>query len=146
MFPSLALLIASKRCGTYSAKFRTHAVGICCHATCKAFQSSAAVLGWQMLEAVLISCHKFSIGFDFDSHSNSVSSCWRSHCLVDRDVWIGALSCWKTKFSPISAAESVSMCSFKTCWYSVLSKRPSSFTRDLTPCQYIYPHTITLVA
>ena len=83
---------------------------------------------------------------DFGGQSNSVTSCWRSHCLVDRDVWIGALSCWKTKSSPISAAASVSMCSSRTRWYAVLSKRPSSFTRDPTPCQHIDPHTITLAA
>ena len=103
------------------------------------------------------SCHKFSIGFasgDFGGQSNSVTSCWRSHCLVDRDVWIGALSCWKTKSSPINAAASASMCSSRTCWYDVLSERPSSFTRDPTPCQHIDPtpcqhidpHTITLAA
>ena len=123
MVPPLALLIASRRRGTLSAKFRTRAAGICCHAPCKAFQSSAAVLGSRRLAAVLTSCHKFSIGFasgDFGGQSNSVTSCWRSHCLVDRDVWIGALSCWKTKSSPISAAASASMCSSRTCRYAVL--------------------------
>ncbi|XP_062522930.1 uncharacterized protein LOC134197601 [Corticium candelabrum] len=38
------------------------------------------------------------------------------------------------------------MCSSRTCWYAVLSKRPSSFTRDPKPCQHIDPHTITLAA
>ncbi len=149
VFPPLALLIASRRRGTLSAKFRTRAAGICCHASCQAFQSSAAVHGSRRLAAVLSSCHKFSIGFasgEFSGQSNSVTSCWRSHCLVDRDVWIGALSCWKTKSSSISAATSVSMCSSRTCWYAVLSKRPSSFSRDPTPCQHIDPHTITLAA
>ena len=73
-----------------------------------------------------------------------VTSCWCSHYHVDRDVWIGALSCWKTKSSPINSAASVSMCFSRSCWYVILSKRPSSFTRDPTPCEHIDPHTITL--
>ena len=40
VFLPLALLIESRRRGTLSAKFRTHAAGICCHASCRAFRSS----------------------------------------------------------------------------------------------------------
>ena len=133
MFPPLALLVASRRRRTLSAKFRKRATA----ATPPVKHSRAQLqfLVGRRLTAVLISCHKFSIGFasgDFGGQSNSVTSCWCSHCLVDREVWIGGLSCWRTK----------SFVSVHVLLQNLLVRRAVQTTFQF----HQRPHTITLAA